>query len=98
MLKASLDLFNTFLAVDFREYRRLLREKRGAGDTTGEAEEAPGPPAESVDMRGNQQRSLTKLIDNGKDWLIGANAVPKNTNNQTTLTKQKIHKFQSYMC
>ena len=52
-------IFNTFLAVDLRAYRRLLREKRGAGDPAGEAEEAPGPPAESEDMRGNQQRFLT---------------------------------------
>ena len=46
-----------YLAVDFRASRRLLREKRGAGDPTGAgAEEAPDPPAESVDLRGNQLR------------------------------------------
>ena len=54
-------IFINFIAVDFRAYLRLLREKRGAGDPGGAcAEEAPGPPAESEDMRGNQQRTLTE--------------------------------------
>ena len=43
-------------AAYWSAYRRPLREKRGAGDPTGEAEEAPGPPAESEDMHGNKQR------------------------------------------
>ena len=55
------------LAVDFRAYRRLLREKRGAGDPAGAcAEEAPGLPAESEDMRGIQlwrlKYSMSKVI------------------------------------
>ena len=46
-------------AVGWSASRRLLREKRGAGDPTGAcAEEAPGPPAESEDLHGNQQRHL----------------------------------------
>ena len=49
-------IFDTFLAVDLRASRRLLREKRGTGDPTGEAEEAPATPAESEDLCANQQR------------------------------------------
>ena len=51
-----LSVFKLFQAVDWRTSRRLLREKRGAGDPTGEAEEAPVPPAESGDLCANQQR------------------------------------------
>ena len=52
--------YKNFLAVDFRAYRRLLREKRGTRDLAGEAEEAHDPPAESEDMFGNQQRSFNE--------------------------------------
>ena len=55
MLDRNVD-YNTYLAVDFRASRTLLREKREAGDPAGKAEEAPGPPVESEDLRGNQQR------------------------------------------
>ena len=47
-------LYNSHLAVDWSASRRLLREKRVTGDPTGVAEEAPGPPAESEGLHGNQ--------------------------------------------